>query len=86
MSATALCNACSFFQVCEKTAKIIVTTVIYNNNNNNNDNNENKNNNNIVQLGLDFKLNTKIGLDTTHPPTHHPPTTHHKLLGHFQAY
>ena len=25
-------------------------------------------NNNIVQLGLDFKLNTKIGLDT-HPPT-----------------
>ena len=33
---------------------------------------------NIVQLGLDFKLNTKIGLDTT--------TTHHKLLGHFQAY
>ena len=24
----------------------------------------------IVQLGLDFKLNTKIGLDTT---THHPP-------------
>ena len=22
----------------------------------------------IVQLGLDFKLNTKIGLDTTHPP------------------
>ena len=30
----------------------------------------------IVQLGLDFKLNTKIGLDTTH----------HKLLGHFQAY
>ena len=36
----------------------------------------------IVQLGLDFKLNTKIGLDTTH----HPPTHHHKLLGHFQAY
>ena len=35
----------------------------------------------FVQLGLDFKLNTKIGLDTTHPPT-----THHKLLGHFQAY
>ena len=35
----------------------------------------------VVQLGLDFKLNTKIGLDTTHPPTHH-----HKLLGHFQAY
>ena len=34
----------------------------------------------FVQLGLDFKLNTKIGLDTTHPPTHH------KLLGHFQAY
>ena len=31
----------------------------------------------IVQLGLDFKLNTKIGLDTTH---------HHTLLGHFQAY
>ena len=30
----------------------------------------------FVQLGLDFKLNTKIGLDTTH----------HKLLGHFQAY
>ena len=28
----------------------------------------------IVQLGLDFKLNTKIGLDTTtttHPHTHH---------------
>ena len=25
----------------------------------------------VVQLGLDFKLNTKIGLDTTH----HPPTT-----------
>ena len=22
----------------------------------------------IVQLGLDVKLNTKIGLDTTHPP------------------
>ena len=33
----------------------------------------------IVQLGLDFKLNTKIGLDTT-------TTHHHKLLGHFQAY
>ena len=39
----------------------------------------------IVQLGLDFKLNTKIGLDTTHPPTTHPPTNH-KLLDHFQAY
>jgi len=25
----------------------------------------------IVQLGLGFKLNTKIGLHTTHPPTHH---------------
>ena len=35
----------------------------------------------IVQLGLDFKLNTKKGLGTTH----HPPT-HHKLLDHFQAY
>ena len=40
----------------------------------------------VVQLGLDFKLNTKIGLDTTHPPPTHPPTNHHKLLGHFQAY
>ena len=36
-------------------------------------------NNPIVQLGLDFKLLTKIGLDTT-------TTTHHKLLGHFKAY
>ena len=35
----------------------------------------------IVQLGLDFKLNTKIGLDTTHPPP-----THHNLLGHLKAY
>ena len=33
-----------------------------------------------------LKLNTKIGLDTNHPPTTHPPPTHHKLLGHFQAY
>ena len=39
----------------------------------------------IVQLGLDFKVNAKIGLDTTHPPTTHPPTNH-KLLDHFQAY
>ena len=31
----------------------------------------------IVQLGLDFKLNTKISLDTTHPPPTHPPPTIH---------
>ena len=31
----------------------------------------------IVQLGLDFKLNTKIGLDTTH----HPPQTFRPLPG-----
>ena len=32
----------------------------------------------VVQLGLDFKLNTKIGLDTTHHP---PPQTFRPLPG-----
>ena len=31
----------------------------------------------FVQLGLDLKLNTKIGLN------HHPQLTHHKLLDQF---
>ena len=35
----------------------------------------------IVQLGLDFKLNTKIGLDTHHPPPTHPPQTFRPLPG-----
>ena len=33
----------------------------------------------FVQLGLDFKLNTKIGLDTTHHPP--PPHTFRPLPG-----
>ena len=33
----------------------------------------------IVQLGLDLKLNTKIGLNH-HPPP--PPPTHHELFKH----
>ena len=32
---------------------------------------EEENNGLFVQLGLGFKLNTKIGLHTTHQPTHH---------------
>ena len=35
----------------------------------------------IVQLGLDFKLNTKIGLDTHPPTTHPPPQTFRPLPG-----